>query len=166
MDHLKEKLGYKTYEDLYQLTGEDVIKFGGLHYQKLLFYTLSIFSNFLRYVPPLGKTLLMQYKGSPSAIVCNVYPEHRWQLWRFVKTPVSFRNDAKLARECCEWFAAQKGITSLEDWYNVSSNELNGAGSTRFEIHFLIAQRTNKALIFFFFFFFFCFLQLNVLQFI
>lgn len=60
-DWLFKQVGAKCMEDWYKVTAEDILSYG-------------------------GGGLLNNYKNSPSKALQRVYPQHKWELWRF-KTP-------------------------------------------------------------------------------
>jgi hypothetical protein len=56
------------------------------------------------------------------------YPHHTWYEWLFPVVPRSFWEDANNRRAFLEWFAREKGFTSLDDWYRVSTAEFKKYG--------------------------------------
>lgn len=64
LDWLRGKLGYKSMEDWYSLTQEDICKNG-------------------------GRGLLEQHNNSPSKVLQSTYPEHKWKLDKFKNKPMS-----------------------------------------------------------------------------
>src|SRR5205823_4894798 len=67
-DSLGTKLGYKSMEDWYKVTQEDIHKHGGR-----------------------GGLLCIYYNGSPSLALESIYPEHNWELERFKNKPFKLK---------------------------------------------------------------------------
>src|SRR5690349_1720605 len=67
-DRLYGKLGYKSMDDWYNVTTDDIRKNG-------------------------GAGLLSVYNDSPSAALQRVYPHHKWDLHKFVHKPKRLQQD-------------------------------------------------------------------------
>src|SRR5690348_9510194 len=65
-DWLFIQLGYKEMDDWYNVTQEDIHKYGG------------------------SRLLNGYYSDSPSKALQSVYPEHEWMMWKFGQTSKSF----------------------------------------------------------------------------
>src|SRR5690242_14654714 len=74
-DGLMKQLGYKSMDDWYKVTVEDIHKNGG------------------------SRLLHAYYNGSPSAALLNVYPEHTWELKRFQNKPSQLRQKSDIQRK-------------------------------------------------------------------
>jgi hypothetical protein len=70
------------------------------------------------------------YNNSFIALLRAVFPHHTWQPWRFKHSPKRTWRDPATVREFCDWFAAQKGIKGLEEWYDVEFSELSQHGGS------------------------------------
>src|SRR5690348_16261120 len=78
-DGLGVTLGYKNMEDWYNVTPEDISKAGGQ----------GIISTF--------------YNNSPGKALHILYPEHKWQLWKFSKVPLDYWKDTANQTSFFEW---------------------------------------------------------------
>lgn len=130
-DRLGKQLGYKRMEDWYQVKSADIVRHGGTG------------------------VLNHHYYKSPSAALLAIYPDHHWQLDRFKSkpkctlnckryrregflstknlrdTPLGFWSKREHHREFFEWLSERIGYKGMEDWYNVSIEEIheNGGGT-------------------------------------
>ena len=59
-----------------------------------------------------------------------IYPKHEWQLHRFATSPQGFWKDHAKVRKFLDSAAAQLDISSDEDWYRVSINQLQKLGGS------------------------------------
>jgi hypothetical protein len=104
MEELGKLAGYDTKEDWYRLQAKDVIRHGGYG-------------------------LLNHYKGSPSKLLQGVYPEHDWLLWKFEMVPIGYLKQLSKDEAQCfklvESISQTLQIVELEDWYRVSSTQIN-----------------------------------------
>lgn len=96
LDALFVKLNYKSMDDWYRLTFEQVSRNGGYG-------------------------LLRHYNGSHSAALIANYPNHEWLEWRFVSVPKGFWDKPANRRRYFVWLGEQLGIRTLDDWYRVNS---------------------------------------------
>lgn len=78
-DWLAEQLGYKTYEDWYQVGNPDIYKWGG-HSLMKCYYGASV----------------------PRALRA-IYPEHHWQLWNFKNISKRFWRSKNNHKIFLEW---------------------------------------------------------------
>lgn len=101
-DWLGNQLEHKNMDDWYNITLEDIYKHGG--------YGL----------------LSAYYNNSPSKALLAVYPEHNWMLWRFSSVPYGFwsKLSVEKKKEMAEWLGKKLWIRELDDWYRVSTSEL------------------------------------------
>src|SRR5437763_1774865 len=74
-DWLGNQLGYKSMDDWYNVTVENIHEHVG--------------SWLLNYY----------YNGSPSKALQSAYPEHNWMLWRFGRVPIGFWEKPENQRE-------------------------------------------------------------------
>lgn len=68
-----------------------------------------------------ARRILVYYDGCLAKAVMNVYPEYKWQPWRFVKAPKGYWQSTQNLRDYIEWLGKQLGITQLDDWYKYVS---------------------------------------------
>ena len=71
-----------------------------------------------------GHGLLNHYGGSLIKLLLAVYPDFKWQVWRFNQPPKGYWNDLKNQREFFDWMELQLGIQRKEDWYEVKTSDL------------------------------------------
>ena len=94
-EQLGKQLGYKTFDDWYNVTLELIHKNGG------------------KWVPK-------YFRGSPSKALLDIYPKHNWMLWRFNTVPNRYWQ--KMLKDPCEqtriidWCATQLNANQVEDW--------------------------------------------------
>jgi len=98
-DWVGKELGFCSSEDWYTITNDDIFKYGG------------------------GR-LLLKYKNSPLAALQAIYPEFRWQWWKFSNKPKGPWTDTKKAEEFLNVIAKRLQISQLDDWYRVSRKDL------------------------------------------
>lgn len=112
---LGNQLGYKSMDDWYNVTNEDIQKRG-------------------------GKGVLGHYNDSPSRALQAVYPEHNWMLWRFLSVPKdlciqhgqlseSFWTNQKNQRQFFDWLSIQLEYKQMDDWYSVTLESIFTHGS-------------------------------------
>lgn len=106
---LGELLGYEEPEDWYQLRSRDIVD----HH---------------------GGTLL-QKCGSPCAVVMTYFPDHLWYEWLFPRIPRGFWNDPKNVRRYLGWLAEELGYESLDDWYDLRTQDLIEHRVTLADLH-------------------------------
>jgi hypothetical protein len=54
----------------------------------------------------------------------EVYPEFTWYPWKFAYTPKRFFDDPLEKRKLWDWLGEELDVKTLDDWYNVSSNDV------------------------------------------
>lgn len=111
MDWLGVQLGFKTMDDWYTVTQDDFQQNGG-----------SGLSSF--------------YDFSPSKILENVYPQHKWLSWRFHSVPNSYWEGVDNQRSFFKWMGSQMGYTKMEDWYNVTQEDFHKYGAGRLFVRY------------------------------
>lgn len=98
------QLEYKEMDDWYNVTKEDIHKYGG-------------FGLLYKY-----------YNDSPSKALQSVYPNHKWMLWRFGRSPRGFRKNLRNTpaeqQNVIDWLNKNLPIRELDDWYRVSITEI------------------------------------------
>jgi hypothetical protein len=100
-----------------------------------------------------GKSILEHYNDSIFHALRSIYPEFQWQGWKFDKVKTHFWEETKNIDEFITWFSNQIGITKIDDWYNVSFDQIQKYGGEgyygdfidRFRNYFIKKQwRINK----------------------
>lgn len=78
-----------------------------------------------------GSGLISKFNGSPLALLSYVYPEHKWDRWRFSRVPNNTWNNLVHVKSFTEHLHIKLGFSSLDDWYNVTRNdfEINGGSN-------------------------------------
>jgi hypothetical protein len=113
----KEKLDIKTMDDWYKVTKNEFSQVGG------------------------SSILVTAYKGLPlSEALLEVYPDHRWQFWRFSTAPGRnwIRQQLPRLREWIQIIETELKITNSDQWYQVVKEDVipHGCASTRFFLYF------------------------------
>jgi hypothetical protein len=76
-----------------------------------------------------GRRLLSQYyAGSLPKALATVYPAVNWEVWRFRRLPKRIWQDPSLVVAYFSWVYKQLGMSSLADWYQISTLELYRRG--------------------------------------
>lgn len=75
------------------------------------------------------------YSNSISKLLINVYPEYKWEVWKFRKLPnetiqqeISLSD--KILKNYIDYLSQKLKIEKLEDWYRVSVIQLERCGGT------------------------------------
>src|SRR5690242_8115425 len=84
LDRIGRKRGFTEMEDWYRVRVRDILANG-------------------------GTTLLQKYRGSPTSLVCALFPEHQWVLHRFASVPHGYWEDLTNRRTFMEWLGVQLG---------------------------------------------------------
>eukprot|EP01114_Cavostelium_apophysatum_P022250 TRINITY_DN7990_c0_g1_i11.p1 TRINITY_DN7990_c0_g1~~TRINITY_DN7990_c0_g1_i11.p1 ORF type:complete len:350 (+),score=40.21 TRINITY_DN7990_c0_g1_i11:1015-2064(+) len=108
MDEIGRQLGFKEWEDWYQVTSKQISELG-------------------------GKTILNQYGCSPSKLVTSIYPEREWKIHQFHFVPIRHWSDPTFTnhKELLKSIGEQLQVKSLKDWYQVKTRDtirLGGSG--------------------------------------
>lgn len=82
------ELGYKEYEDWYNISFEEIRKYGG------------------------SELLQKYYFGSPRKLVTSLYPDFNWKTWKFNKVPNGYWDKLQNQKKFMDWL----GIISY--YYN------------------------------------------------
>lgn len=76
-----------------------------------------------------GKGLLEHYyKGSLLSVLQEVDPKHCWMAWRLKQNIPSGYWSKKNQRSFMEWLASELGYKNFDDWYNITSLEIQNRG--------------------------------------
>jgi hypothetical protein len=73
-----------------------------------------------------GKSLLLEYNSSIPKMLREVFPEHEWDLNRFLKRPQNFWKSREVQRSTMKEIGHKLGIpeTDMSFWYKVSYEEV------------------------------------------
>jgi hypothetical protein len=77
-----------------------------------------------------GGSLLAIYSNSVKKMLRELYPEHDWLEWRFVKAPAGFWNSHDNQRRFLNWVGSQLGIQRMDEWYKVTPSQVCELGGT------------------------------------
>jgi hypothetical protein len=67
-----------------------------------------------------GGYLLNTYGYSPSRALAAVYPQYKWEPWKFLNVPKYFWQYPTNQGNYLNSLGNKLGVKTLEDWYNVS----------------------------------------------
>lgn len=104
MDDLRNELGLKNWEDLYNIKYHHIINNG-------------------------GRELLKYYGNSVLNVIRGVYPEYPLKVWRF-HLPAGHWKDPKNQKSFFDEVGKEIGIKHWEEWYNVKTSTLQEYGIT------------------------------------
>lgn len=113
-DWLQEQLGYKSMDDWYQVTKDQLQQFGA------------------------KKVLGKEYGNCPSKALQSAYPQHKWLPWRFSSVPIGYWTDMSHQRALFDWMGVQLGYKKMDDWYDVIVDDMY-----KYNIHTLSKPITN-----------------------
>lgn len=103
-----QHLAYKTLDDFYKISVDDVIQFGGIALLKHVF------------------------GGSLGKALQSVYPDHIWFPWKFEQNlSRGFWDKQKNQKDFMDWLGKELGFNQMDDWYNINHErilERGGAG--------------------------------------
>ena len=57
-----------------------------------------------------------------------VYPDEQWNIFKFPVKPMRFWNDKSNQRLFLDYFAKEHNITSIDDWYQVTRDDIMSLG--------------------------------------
>lgn len=103
MDWLAKELGIKHLEDWYAVQASEIWKRGGYK-------------------------LLDLHGHSLANALSNIFPEYRWQLWRFKSVPKDFWQSVENQREFFACLGEEMSIKQTEDWRFVTADEIRVKG--------------------------------------
>ena len=95
---LAQKLGFKSLDDFYGISPDDIRNNGG--------------KGLLDHV----------FEGSISDALQSVYPGHNWMVWRFGRVPTNFWEDEKNQISFMDWLGVKLGFNKMEDWYKITTD--------------------------------------------
>ena len=96
-----ELLGFNTKEDYYKITGNIINNLGGYG-------------------------VIKRHKDSVYQMLVALYPDYKWFPWKFIqvsRTQFNWKNQ-KDAKDYCDWLYNEVGYTSMDDWYNMTQDEV------------------------------------------
>ena len=96
-------LGFKTIEDWYKLSAENLKSVG-------------------------GSKILEKFGNSPLKLLHFLYPQHKWLFWQLSDVPFEMWNKMENQREFMEFLASQKGFRVMSDWYAVTPDDITKMG--------------------------------------
>jgi len=99
LEWLAEQVSIKDIEGWYKLSAAEVKKRG-------------------------GAGLLTHYGGSLSRALRTVFPEYKWQFWKFSSVSIGEWEEIPNQRSYMDWYAKEYEIKSPIDWYKVSAADL------------------------------------------
>jgi len=106
VDELGERMGIRDLSGWYSISPSQVISMGA------------------------GKALAL-YKGSLSAMLAAVYPNHSWDVSKFSAKPRNFWSSLDNQKRFMDELGDKVGVRELDGWYSISASSLVplGAGS-------------------------------------
>jgi hypothetical protein len=118
LDWISQRLEVKSQEDWYK------IKTSGIHGDNM-----SITIGYVVDIEKLGgTTLLRYYNGSLIKALQTLYPDKEWLFWKFDKVPRNFWESKANQLKFLKWVETVKNIRTLDDWYNVSGEDMIQVG--------------------------------------
>eukprot|EP01124_Arcella_intermedia_P005983 TRINITY_DN13508_c0_g1_i2.p1 TRINITY_DN13508_c0_g1~~TRINITY_DN13508_c0_g1_i2.p1 ORF type:complete len:332 (-),score=86.98 TRINITY_DN13508_c0_g1_i2:119-1114(-) len=85
--------------------------------------------NFRTFSEEWSASLLVSYGNSPFHMLREVYPEFQWLPWMFSSSAREFWKDQELVNCMVVHMEAKLGVQELEDWYRITQDHLNHAGT-------------------------------------
>jgi hypothetical protein len=68
------------------------------------------------------------YDGSLYNCLQDLYPNHKWDFWRFTNVPNKMWTAAENRREFLDWVAKELKLDSMEKWYFLSPKQVKELG--------------------------------------
>ena len=68
--------------------------------------------------------MLKQYRYSVSLAVMELFPEHRWQGWKFRLVPKGWWKDIENQRAFVDYLKSELGLSTFEDCYQLSNTHI------------------------------------------
>jgi len=74
------------------------------------------------------------YKGSPFFFLKSIFPEHKWQPWRFARSTVHVMSSDEVMQEVIHHIADSKNISlaNSEQWRRLTARDLGELGVAQF----------------------------------
>jgi len=105
-DSLAEQLNVRTPEDWYKISLKDAKKHGA------------------------ASLLQKYYDNSLIKALCAIYPEHKWDLWKFPVVPKNHWNMKSNQKQLFEYIKKELNVKSYEDWYTIKTQNVTKLGGT------------------------------------
>jgi hypothetical protein len=80
-----------------------------------------------------------------GAALRMTYPDHKWKTWKFKFVPDGYWRNIKNCREFLEGIAPDVGVKDIDDWYQVTIEDVSNAGGTTM-IHSVYSGSLRNAL--------------------
>jgi hypothetical protein len=102
---LSERLGYKSLSDLYHISRDNILNFGG----RGLLHNL--------------------FNGSIAAAIQTTYPHHKWLVWEFEdRLPNGYWEEMSNQRDFLDSLGKRLGFQQMEEWYKVTQRDIDAKG--------------------------------------
>ena len=79
-----------------------------------------------------GSAILAQYGKSIGQILCSLYPEHPWDIWKLDRVPTKYWENIENQRRFMDQLANQLNVKQLNDWYKVKPIDIASRGGASF----------------------------------
>lgn len=83
-----------------------------------------------------GVQLLSLFERSPPKAVIRIFPEHKWQVYKFKDTPNWYWREPTNQREFLEFVGSELGYTKMEDYYKISARAIKNCGGETLTSYF------------------------------
>lgn len=70
-------------------------------------------------------------ENCPAIILQKVFPDHKWQVWKFEITPKGYWNDENNQKQFMEWLGKEMGINEKGDWYRIQVSDFSQRGAEK-----------------------------------
>src|SRR5690349_13494845 len=98
-DRLGQQLGLNSMDDWYNITNDDIQQHG-------------------------GTDILKSYGNSTAVALLNMYPHHKWKLWKHKNISRQSLIQMPVQREFYDGLFKQLGYKSMDDWYKVTVEDI------------------------------------------
>eukprot|EP01114_Cavostelium_apophysatum_P021826 TRINITY_DN7718_c0_g1_i1.p1 TRINITY_DN7718_c0_g1~~TRINITY_DN7718_c0_g1_i1.p1 ORF type:complete len:570 (+),score=80.59 TRINITY_DN7718_c0_g1_i1:26-1735(+) len=107
LDDVSNKSNFKSMDDWYKVTSDDVIQHGGV----------ALMKNFSMSVP---------------RMLASIYPEFSWKMWKFTgsSVPKGFWENRDNVRDYMDWLYKELELRSLDDWFAIPKEKLVALGAS------------------------------------
>ena len=69
-----------------------------------------------------GSALIALYDFSIPKLVTSLFPNHKWQTWRFDSLPLTYWLNKANQQEYLQWLSDINGFKNFDDWYNIQQS--------------------------------------------
>eukprot|EP01114_Cavostelium_apophysatum_P022685 TRINITY_DN8291_c0_g1_i1.p1 TRINITY_DN8291_c0_g1~~TRINITY_DN8291_c0_g1_i1.p1 ORF type:complete len:560 (+),score=113.65 TRINITY_DN8291_c0_g1_i1:52-1731(+) len=108
---LEKKLNLKTWRDWYSISKQTIELYG-------------------------GSGLLQRYNNSPSKMIMDLFPDHKWNVLEFHQVPSGFWRDGSHRKEFLHRLSKKLNIRKWQDWYRVTLHDIVSNGGSSLLNHF------------------------------